>query len=88
MQELEDARADAQDLLGTTAARYFTSFRAKINQFLNLLYLYKQEFQSHIGPLLVQIRGAGKEESELANYLQDHFSGPFSEFNVETWIER
>ena len=87
MQELEDAREDALDLSGTIAARYFAFFRNKVSLFSNLIRQYKENFQSDMGPLLTQIRGNGREESELASYLQGHFSSPFSKFELQRWIE-
>ena len=88
MQELEDAKEEAQDLSLTIAARYFSFIARNIENFLNLLRQYKQEFQGHIAPLLVEIRGSGTEESELSSYLQQHFNSPFSKENLKFWLQR
>ena len=76
MQELEDAKEEAQDLSRSIAARDFNFIERKVTRFLDLLQQYTLGFQGHIAPLLVEIRGSGKEESELSSYLQQHFNSP------------
>ena len=88
MQGLEDAKEEAQDLSRSIAARDFSFIARKVNRFLNLLRQYTQQFQSHISPLLIEIRGSGREESELSSYLQQHLNGPFSKENVEVWLHQ
>ena len=88
MQELEDAKEEAQDLSRSIAARDFPFIERKVTRFLDLLQQYTLGFQGRIAPLLVEIRGSGKEESELSSYLQQHFNSPFSKANLEAWLER
>ena len=88
MQELEDAKEEAQDLSRSIAARDFSFIQRKVTRFLDLLQQYTLGFQGHIAPLLVEIRGSGKEESELSSYLQQHFNSPFSKFALGAWLQR
>ena len=88
MQGLEDAKEEAQDLSRSIPARDFSFIDRKVNRFLNLLRQYTQQFKSHISPLLIEIRGSGREESELSLYLQQHLNGPFSKENVEVWLHQ
>ena len=88
LQELEDAEEEAHYLSQSTAGNYFSFIATKIDRFQNLLRQYQQSFQGHIGPLIVGIRGSGREEGELASYLQQHFNSPFSKFSMQTWVEQ
>ena len=45
------------------------------------------QLQAVVSPLLVDIRGQGKEESELAKVLQDHSASPFNKQNLEIWFK-
>ena len=66
MQNLEESTEEAQDISRSTATRCFSFIDRKIERFSNLLRQYKQNFQGHIAPLLVEIRGSVKEERELS----------------------
>ena len=87
MQELENAKEEAQDLSRSIAARNFGFIERKVTRFLDLLEQYTLGFQGHIAPLLVEIRGSGKEESELSSYLQQHFNSPFSKVTLDAWLQ-
>ena len=88
LQEIENAKEEIQYLSQSTADNYFRFVTIKIDRFQNFLRQYQQNFQGHIGPLIVAIRGSGREEGELASYLQQHFNSPFSKFSLETWVEQ
>ena len=88
LQELEDAEEEAKYLSQSTAASHFRFVGTKVGRFQNLIEQYQQEFQDHIGPLIIAIRGSTREESELSSYLQQHLNSPFSKFSLQTWVEQ
>ena len=47
---------------------------------------YKLGFQSKIAPLLVEIRGRGKEESELAKILETDAGSPINKQYLGNWL--
>ena len=86
MQDLEDAIEEARDVDESTVAKRFFGFGQKANKFLNFLKQYRLQLQAAVSPLLVKIRGQGKEESELAKVLQDHSASPFIKRNLDVWF--
>ena len=86
MQDLEDAIEKAQDIADSTVAKRFFVFGQKTNKALNFLKQYRLQLQALVSPLLVEIRGQGKEESELAKVLQDHSASPFNKQNLDVWF--
>ena len=86
MQELEDAVEEVQELEESVVGKHFYVVRQRANKFLNYLKQYKLQFQRVVAPLLVEIRGQGKEESELAKLLADHTATPFNNENVQSWL--
>ena len=86
MQDLEDAVEKAQDIEESTIAKRFFVFGQRSNTFLNFLKQYRSQLQAVVSPLLVEIRGQGKEESELAKVLQNHSASPFNKQNLDVWF--
>ena len=86
MQNLEDSLEEAEELGMCTAAKHFIVFRQKLDRFLNAVKMYKLRFQTAISPMLVEIRGGGKEESELGKLLENHAASPFNVGNLGNWL--
>ena len=86
MGELEEFKEDAQDFVGSIAYVRFEVFRNKINQFLNLLQRYEQQFRVQVATLIPQIRGNDRNETDLVSILDEHFSSPFSRSNIQPWL--
>ena len=86
MQYLEDYKEEAQDLMESTPYQHFPFFTDKINRSLHLLQRYQQQFKIKAATLIPQIRGAGKEQEDFANILEQHFLSPFKKINVDKWL--
>ena len=86
MQELEDAMEEVQELEESVVAKHFNVFKLRAEKYLNYLKQYKLQFQSVVAPLLVEIRGQGKEESQLAKLLEGHTATPFNKENLQSWL--
>uniref|UniRef100_A0A8C1SZA7 Fibronectin type-III domain-containing protein n=1 Tax=Cyprinus carpio TaxID=7962 RepID=A0A8C1SZA7_CYPCA len=77
MDELEDFNIQCQDLMRDDIAIRFPEINDKIRKFKDLLSEYKTVLQKHLSRLLPSIRGGGKEEQELADYLNRNKRSPF-----------
>ena len=86
IQDLEDAVEEVQELEESVVAKHFYVFRQRADTFLNYLKQYKLQFQRVVAPLLVEIRGQGKEESEQAKLLEGHIATPFNKENIQSWL--
>ena len=87
IQDLDSSLEDAQDMAQSTVAEHFSVFRQRVVRFADAVNEYKRRFQSQIAPLIVEIRGRGKRESELTEKLGDHYTSPFSQERLENWLQ-
>ncbi|KAL0152537.1 hypothetical protein M9458_052260 [Cirrhinus mrigala] len=77
MDELDDCDIQCQDLMRNNITIKFPEIEAKLRTFKDLCSEYKIVFQRHLSRLLPSIRGGGKEEQELSDYLIRKERSPF-----------
>ena len=87
MQDLEDYREEIQDFVSSVVYNHFPHYSYKVDTFLDLLRRYQQNFKIQVRTLLPQIRGTGREESELAALLQTHYDGSFRKSTIDGWFQ-
>ncbi|CAB4014712.1 uncharacterized protein LOC110055875 isoform X2 [Paramuricea clavata] len=88
MQEhLQSVIAECNDLLREEVCVLFPRLKKQLNSFMNNVELYKVVFQKKILSLLPKIRGGGAEEIELAKFIEQKETSPFSCSIVERWLE-
>ncbi|XP_026063529.1 uncharacterized protein LOC113046776 [Carassius auratus] len=77
MDKLDDFKIQCQDLMRDDIAIQFPEINDKIRKCKDLLSEYKTVLQKHLSRLLPSIRSGGKEEQELADYLNRNERSPF-----------
>ncbi|XP_041660215.1 uncharacterized protein LOC121520703 isoform X2 [Cheilinus undulatus] len=74
------------DALRTTTAQQFPQIEKKIKTFKEMCSEFKLEFQQALAKKLPSIRGGGEEEAGLAEILSKIHSSPFSNRNLNEWM--
>ncbi|XP_016117992.1 uncharacterized protein [Sinocyclocheilus grahami] len=75
--ELDDCDIQCQDLMRNNITIQFPEIKSKLRKFKDFCSEYKIVFQKHLCRLLPSIRGGGKEEQELSDYLNRKERSPF-----------
>ncbi|KAA0710781.1 Neoverrucotoxin subunit alpha [Triplophysa tibetana] len=77
MDGLDDCNVTCQDLMRDNVTIQLPEIKAKLITFKDLCSEYKVVFQKHLCRLLPSIRGGGREEQELSDFLNRKETSPF-----------
>uniref|UniRef100_A0A673LQ61 Uncharacterized LOC107725728 n=1 Tax=Sinocyclocheilus rhinocerous TaxID=307959 RepID=A0A673LQ61_9TELE len=86
MDGLDDCDIQCQDLMRDNVAIQFPEIKAKLRNFKDLCSEYKVIFQKHLCRLLPSIRGGGKEEQELSDFLNRKEMSPFQGVLINKYL--
>ncbi|KAK2915700.1 hypothetical protein Q8A67_000074 [Cirrhinus molitorella] len=86
MDGLDDCDIQCQDLMRDNVTIQFPDIEAKLRKFKDLCSEYKVTFQKHLCRLLPTIRGGGKEEQELSDFLNRKGRSPFQGFLLTKYL--
>ncbi|MCI4382174.1 hypothetical protein PGIGA_G00260740 [Pangasianodon gigas] len=86
MDGLDDCDIQCQDLMRDNVAIQFPEIKAKLKNFEDLCSEYKVVFQKHLCRLLPSIRGGGKEEQELSDFLNRKEMSPFQGVLINKYL--
>ncbi|KAI7792482.1 uncharacterized protein LOC130547078 isoform X2 [Triplophysa rosa] len=86
MDGLDDCDVQCQDLMRDNVIIQFPEIKAKLRTFKDLCSEYKVVFQKHLCRLLPSIRGGGKEEQELSDFLNRKETSPFQSALVNKYL--
>ncbi|XP_053098196.1 uncharacterized protein LOC117599787 [Pangasianodon hypophthalmus] len=86
MDGLDDCDIRCQDLMRDNVAIQFPEIKAKLKNFKDLCSEYKVIFQKYLCRLLPSIRGGGKEEQELSDFLNRKEMSPFQGVLINKYL--
>ncbi|KAL1277236.1 hypothetical protein QQF64_023909 [Cirrhinus molitorella] len=86
MDGLDDCDIQCQDLMRDNVTIQFPDIEAKLRKFKDLCSEYKVTFQKHLCRLLPTIRGGGKEEQELSDFLNRKGRSPFQDVLLTKYL--
>lgn len=88
MQDIEDAITEGNSLKESRVSSHFDFFSNHLGDFLRSLEAYQQHLRGQFSTIIPEIRGTGRQESELAGLLRQHFQSPFSRQRIRSWINQ